>query len=355
MTMAKGWPKIDIITDNGEKVTAQSPLIVSASRSTDIPAFYSDWFLERLKVGYTTWRNPFNGVKNYISYKNTHFIVFWSKNPRPLITSGLLDYLEERHIHCYVQYSLNNYEAEGLESGIPSLDYRLETFDMLVQKLGVGSVIWRFDPLIMTDKISGNTLLHRLANIAEQLKRKTDKLVFSFADIFSYKRVKRNLENDNIHYKDWTEEQMKMFASKLAEYNQEWRFRLATCAEKIDLKPYGIEHNKCIDDDLIIRIAYNDAVLMNFLGVDIRPKALTLQNDENTFDLGNGFCAVKTKDLKDHGQRQFCGCIISKDIGQYNTCAHKCEYCYANTSMDTAIENLKKHKENPYAESITGE
>ena len=75
------WNKINIQRENGEWTEAQAPLIVSASRSTDIPAFYADWFFHRLKVGYSAWTNPFNGVKSYVSYQNTRFIVFWSKNP----------------------------------------------------------------------------------------------------------------------------------------------------------------------------------------------------------------------------------------------------------------------------------
>ena len=93
------WLKKDIILDNEIKVSAQAPMIVSASRSTDIPAFYADWFLHRLKnIGYSAWTNPFNGVKNYVTYSNTHFIVFWSNNPRPLIESGFLDYLDTKGI-----------------------------------------------------------------------------------------------------------------------------------------------------------------------------------------------------------------------------------------------------------------
>lgn len=107
------WNKIKIQLENGETVDAQAPEIVSASRSTDIPAFYADWFFHRLKVGYSAWTNPFNGVKSFVSYKNTRFIVFWSKNPEPLITH--LDELKERGINCYIQYTLNDYVAEGLE------------------------------------------------------------------------------------------------------------------------------------------------------------------------------------------------------------------------------------------------
>ena len=106
------WEKVKIQRENGEWVEAQAPVIISASRSTDIPAFYSNWFFHRLKVGYSAWTNPFNGVKSYVSYKDTRFIVFWSKNPAPLISH--LDYLKKHNIGCYIQYSLNDYENERL-------------------------------------------------------------------------------------------------------------------------------------------------------------------------------------------------------------------------------------------------
>ena len=138
--MAKGWDKAQIIKEDGTVVEAQAPVIVSASRSTDIPAFYTDWFFHRLKVGYSAWTNPFNGVKSYVSYAKTRFIVFWSKNPKPLLQ--YIDILKERGIGCYVQYTLNDYEKEGLERGVPSVDERIETFKQLVDRLGKGSVIW---------------------------------------------------------------------------------------------------------------------------------------------------------------------------------------------------------------------
>ena len=107
------WQKTQIQRDNGEMVDAQAPVIISASRSTDIPAFYADWFFHRLKAGSSAWNNPFNGVKCFVSYENCRFIVFWSKNPEPLLKH--LGYLEERHINCYIQYTLNDYVEEGLE------------------------------------------------------------------------------------------------------------------------------------------------------------------------------------------------------------------------------------------------
>ena len=346
------WEKIEIIRENGENSVAQAPMIISASRSTDIPAFYADWFFKRMEIGYSAWTNPFNGVKSYVSYENTRFIVFWSKNPRPLIQH--LDYLKERKIGTYIQYSLNDYEKDGLERGVPSLQYRIDTFKMLVDRLGLGSVIWRFDPMILTDNINADQLLERVEKIGDQLKGYTEKLVFSYADIASYKRVKSNLEKNNIHYLEWTQSEMDAFAQGLSKLNEKWNFTLATCGEKIDLDKYGVAHNKCIDDDLIIRRAYDDSVLMKFLGVKIFEGDLIFGVPDDAICLQNGMYAIKTKSNRDSGQRSLCGCIASKDIGEYNTCAHQCEYCYANTSKESAICNLKRHRENPYSETIIG-
>ncbi len=350
------WDKVEIIRDDGQHVHAIAPIIVSASRSTDIPAFYADWFFQRLKAGYSAWTNPFNGVKSYVAYANTRFIVFWSKNPAPLLP--YLDSLKKRGINCYIQYTLNDYDAERLEKGVPSVANRIETFKTLVSKLGKGHVIWRFDPLILTDTIDIDLLLKKVEGIAKQLVGYTDKLVFSFADILAYRKVKANLEASHINYREWTVPEMDEFAARLSEMNSQWGFTIATCGEKIDLDKYHIAHNRCVDDDLMIRIAWNDPALMKFLGVEIHERESGLFGAESVPDdaivLDEGHYAIKKKNNKDKGQRQFCGCIISKDIGEYNTCPHLCEYCYANSSKETAISNWRIHKLNPASDTITG-
>lgn len=308
---------ISITTDNGTDVLAQAPIIISASRATDIPAFYSDWFFRRLKKGYIRWRNPFSGQDSYVSFVNTRFIVFWSKNPSPLLP--YLPMLEDRGIGYYIQFTLNNYEPDGLEPNVPPLAQRIDTFRRLVDTLGSGGVVWRFDPLILTDKINIDTLLEKIAHIADALVGHAEKLVFSFADINTYKKVSRNLRLSGINYREWDEESMREFALRLSTLNRDnWNLRLATCAERIDLSEYGIEHNRCIDLELISRLAPHDAILQNFL------------------------YNAKT----DTGQRKACGCILSKDIGAYNTCPHGCLYCYANTSPTSAFLNYKKHLAN---------
>ena len=351
------WQKTQIQRDNGIMAEAQAPIIISASRSTDIPAFYADWFFHRLKVGYSAWTNPFNGVKSFVSYEKCRFIVFWSKNPKPLLAH--LDELKERNIGCYIQYTLNDYEKEGLEKGVPPLEERIDTFKRLVDQLGQGRVIWRFDPLILTDQISLDDLLRKVENIGDQLNGYTEKLVFSYADIALYKKVKANLEKSNINYSEWLPEQMVEFAKRLVELNKAkgWNYALATCGEAANLD--GVEHNRCVDDDLMIRFAHHDKALMDFLGVEIK----TIENSlfgaepipDNAIMISETQYALKKKDNRDKGQRQFCGCMVSKDIGEYNTCPHLCEYCYANASKEVAVRNWERAKETDWkSETITG-
>lgn len=145
--------------------------------------------------------------------------MFWSKNPRPLLRH--LDELENRGIGCYVQFTLNDYEDEGLEKGVPPLTQRIDTFKQLVARLGIGHVIWRFDPMILTDKISMDDLLRKVTNIGDQLNGFTEKLVFSFADIESYKKVKANLDRNKINYREWDADSMNEFAQRLSELNRE--------------------------------------------------------------------------------------------------------------------------------------
>lgn len=352
------WIKENLPRENGEMVPMQVPIIISASRSTDIPAFYADWFFHRLKVGYSAWANPFNGVKSYVSYKKTRFIVFWSKNPQPLLQH--LDYLKERNIGCYIQYTLNDYEKDGLERCVRPLAERIDTFKQLVDRLGKGSVIWRFDPMVLTDEISVDYLLEKVENIGNQLQGYTEKLVFSYADILGYHKVKANLEKSNIPYRDWTEDLMEEFAKRLSTMNREcgWNYQLATCGERIDIDKYGILHNRCIDGDLITRLAWQDNDLMNFMKVKIEVVPAPSLFGES--ELPEGAILLPPKHYfigthkKDVGQRPFCECMPSKDIGEYNTCPHLCEYCYANSTKQLAMRNWKMHQQNKESETITG-
>ncbi len=344
--------KVRIVTEDGFEVEAMAPIVVSASRATDIPAFYVDWFFNRLQKGYCVWQNPFSGQNSYVSFSNTSFIVFWSKNPRPLIPH--LPKLKERGIDCYIHFTLNDYEEEGLEPRVPPLSERIETFINLSKLLGKHAILWRFDPLILTDTLGIEELLHKVSRIAELLKDYTEKLIFSFADIGVYAKVGRNLKANGIKYREWTEPEMIDFASRLSQMNREkgWNLKLATCAEKIDLDDFGIVHNKCIDDELIVRIAWRNKSLMEELGLKILTRNDSLfaldesleSNDvpSEAILLDETHYAMRSKKNRAAGQRRLCGCVESKDIGQYNTCPHGCLYCYANTSPLAASSNHSK-------------
>jgi len=226
---------------------------------------------------------------------------------------------------------------------------------LLVDKLGKGAVVWRFDPLILTDKIDIDKLLQKIENIGEQLQGYTEKLVFSFADILLYRKVKSNLERNHINYLDWTKDQMIEFAEKLVSLNKAkgWNYNLATCGETIDLD--GIEHNHCVDDKLMVRFGYTSKKLIDFLGVEFidrnNPQFLFYEDVAISLD-GNRYAIINKKN-KDKGQRTACGCMKSKDIGEYNTCPHLCEYCYANASKEMAVANWKRHQLNKNNDSIT--
>ncbi len=244
-----------------------------------------------------------------------------------------IDELDKYGINYYFQFTLNDYEKEKYEPHVPKLEKRIETFKKLSEKIGKQKVIWRFDPLILSTKTDVKTLLSKIEYVGNQLHQHTDKLVFSFADISIYRKVQNNLRRERIEYFEFDKELMVEFSKGLAVLNKSWNLQLATCCEKIDLTEYGIEHNKCIDDTLIIKLFSNDKILMNLLGYEnsVQDALFSSENSDNR------------KNLKDKGQRKVCGCIISKDIGEYNTCNHLCVYCYANTSDSTVRKNLTKY------------
>ncbi len=293
------------------KINIYTPHIISASRATDIPAYYSDWLINRLKDGFVIRKNPFNQKLYKISFDNMRLIVFWTKNPAPLIQK--LDWFDELFPNYYFQFTLNDYDRQ-IEPNIPSLQKRIETFIKLSERIGKEKVIWRFDPLLLIDNISVDDLLCKIENLAASLQGYTEKLVFSFADIENYRRVKSNLKKAGVNAREFSEKEKMKAAKGISLILKDKDIKAATCAEAIDLSKFGIGHNKCIDDELILKLFPKDEKLMQFLGVK--------KNDKGTFVIG--------KNLKDKGQRKECQCIESKDIGEYNTCKAMCAYCYAN-------------------------
>lgn len=283
-------------------------------------------------------------------------MVFWTKNPRPLIP--LLHELDERGIHYYFQFTLNDYDHEGFEPNVSNVAQRVQTFRELSEQIGRERVIWRFDPLIVTPQLSVRDLLVKVWNLGNQLKGLTDKLVFSFIDINGYRKVQSNLvketnqfSKESIEQAEFTQAQMNEIADGLAKCHDRWMqegwpIELATCGEQIDLEKYGIVHNRCIDGELMKRLWPDDKDLLYYLNYGKLP------DKESLFGLDFSQPALTPEKMKDKGQRKLCGCMLSKDIGMYNTCSHFCVYCYANTSKESVQKNKVKH--HPDSESIIG-
>jgi len=324
-----------------------APVIISASRSTDIPALYSSWLVKALDRKYCIWYNPFNRKPTYVSFDETRAFVFWTKNPSKMIP--LLNYFEK--YSYYFQFTLNDYEKEGFEPNVGSLNERIEVFKTLSKIIGPDRVIWRFDPIILGPYIQPRDILFKIWNIGNKIKNCTKKLVFSFVDVSAYDKVRRNLlrtkyfSKDNILEAEATRQQIEEICDGLVKIINEWKsdgwnLTLATCAEEVDLASYGIEHNRCIDDVLMYKLFPDDDKLMKFIGAK---KILDDKNDCKLMKIIGAKSSIEYKQnckLKDKGQRKACGCITSKDIGSYNTCTHFCAYCYANASAEAVKKNI---------------
>ncbi|MBD5627565.1 MAG: DUF1848 domain-containing protein [Desulfovibrio sp.] len=315
------WPQTSITTPEGPK-TAIAPLVISASRATDIPAFHARWFMERLRAGSCLWQNPFNArQRQYISFEKCAVIVFWSKDPSPLLP--YLAEIEDRGYAFYFQYTLNDYEREGLEPYVPSLDRRIATFQELAARYGRHRVIWRHDPILVGDGLNVAAILERLHRVAELLAPYTEKLVFSFLDM--YRKTALRLATQAPGFRAPHAGEMIELAEGIARMNASLQtpLRLATCAETVDLHHLGIEHNRCIDPALLLRLCPENAELARICGATAHKEQASLVALPPS---------ASQRPLKDSGQRAACGCAPSKDIGRYNTCPHFCVYCYANGS-----------------------
>lgn len=320
----RGWKKALVLTESGETSEGVAPVIVSASRATDIPAFYASWFMNRLRAGFVRRTNPFDTKQvEHISFGNTRAFVFWSKDPRPLFQH--LPEIDANGFTYYFQFTLNDYRREGLEPHLPSLQERVDAFRSLADRIGSKRVVWRCDPLMPGDTVTIDELLERIDRLAGMLRGYTEKLVFSFVDIERYRKVRSRLVNQGRVAREFRQEEMAAFARNLGRLNRGWGFTLATCAEKADFA--GIAHNRCIDGALLAELSANDGALTEFLGI----KA-------DLFGLSTDWSHIR-----DRGQRRECGCIASKDIGVYGTCPHLCTYCYANGPDHDVLEKAARH------------
>ncbi len=300
-------------------VKSLSPIIISASRATDIPGLYGDWFIERLKKGFFTKQNSFSNSRYIVNTDKTELIVFWTKNPKPFFNK--LPYLDKYFPNYYFQFTLNNYTSE-FEPGLSGINERIETFIHLSEKIGKEKVIWRFDPVFLTNHLKIDDLTEIIEKIAEKIYNYTSKLVFSFIDIYNYRKVKNKINKSKLEIRELNELEMKEFALNIKYLQHKYNLEISSCAEKIDLSEFNIQKNKCIDNKLIVKLFQENLNLMNYLKIK--------------------------SNHKDVGQRKECLCVRSIDVGQYNSCLYQCIYCYANISKQSSTDNFIKHQMNPF-------
>jgi DNA repair photolyase len=287
------------------------PLIVSASRRTDIPAFYSDWFMNRAEAGFCLVPNPQNTKQvSYIPLTpdETDVIVFWTKNPAPMLKH--IETLEDAGFRFYFQYTLNDY-PKVLEPGVPPVSDRIETFVKLSGMIGPERVIWRYDPIIVSNRTGYSFHRENFSALCERLASFTRRVVVSIVDLYAKtERRLRKLEDEGLRFTEdpVNDPQMDDLLGDLARVARRAALEIATCAEKKDYSALGIPPGRCIDGDLIERLWH-----------------------------------LRRSWSKDPGQRDACGCVASRDIGVNDSCLHNCPYCYATRSGEVACRLHENH------------
>ena len=285
-------------------------MIISASRRTDIPAFYPEWMMNRLREGEVLVPNPRNPgrlSKIILTPDTVDCIVFWSKYPKRILP--YLDAIRDMGYEFYFEYTITAFGPE-VERGLPPKEREVEVFCELVQRIGAERVDWRFDPIMVTEQYPESWTLEQFDMLCEKLAPYTRRCIISFLDAY------RHLGKQ---YRELDEAQMRRLAAGVSKTAGMYGLPLYTCAETIDLSEYRIGHSACIDPNKLERL------------------------------LG---CPVKT--AKDSGQRPACGCAASVDIGMYDTCGHGCRYCYATFLKEDALR-ARRMLHNPNSPMLLGE
>jgi len=272
------------------------PQVISASRRTDIPAFYSDWLLNRLAAGFCDVLHPYTRKRFRVSLKQEDVgaIVFWSKNYSPLLPK--LDSIERTTRNLFFHFTIT--ENTDLELRVPDVRDVVRDYLHLAKRYSPEHIIWRFDPLCITDKLSYEMHEERFASIAGQLQGHTSSCIISFAH--PYRKMMNNLRKYTSHTLiPVTPEEQRAYAERLA----------------IRAAAYGIRLLACCNDHLL-----SDAV----------GKARCIDGPKLSLLFGTEL------DTRSAASRKECGCTKSIDIGAYDTCGHGCVYCYANTDQEKA-------------------
>lgn len=285
-------------------------MILSASRRTDIPAFYGPWFAERVRAGFCRVPNPFNPRQiSRISLRpeDVDALVFWTRDPRSLLPH--LGVLDRRGIPCVFLFTLMD-NPPFLDPGMPPLTERLAAFRALSDRLGPERVIWRYDPIVLSNRTGPDFHRKTFARLAAELRGRTRRCVVSLLD--RYAKVRRRfapLVREGLALADWDPIRHGPLMADLARRAADNGIAVQSCAEAVDLTPFGISPGACVDGQLLARLF-----------------------------------GVPDPGRTDPGQRKRCRCAPSRDIGMYDTCVFACRYCYATGRPEAAARRFRSHR-----------
>lgn len=279
-------------------------MIISASRRTDIPTYYSEWFFNRLREGYVLVRNPMNArqiSRISLSPEAVDGIVFWTKNPVPMLSR--LGELEP--YPYYFQFTLTAY-GRDVEPNLPGKNgVLIPAFQELSRMAGRERVVWRYDPIFLSDRYTVEYHCRYFRVLAAKLGEYTEKCTVSFLDF--YRSTARNMRS--LRIREMTAAQQREMMERFSEIAGEYGLYIDTCSETISLEDLGISHASCVDRERLERIE-----------------------------------GYRLKVGRDRNQRKECGCAASVDIGAYDTCGNGCLYCYATDSRPRAAERVRAHR-----------
>ena len=279
-------------------------MIISASRRTDIPTYYSEWFFNRLREGYVLVRNPMNArqiSRISLSPEAVDGIVFWTKNPVPMLSR--LGELEP--YPYYFQFTLTAY-GRDVEPNLPGKNgVLIPAFQELSRMAGRERVVWRYDPIFLSDRYTVEYHCRYFRVLAAKLGEYTEKCTVSFLDF--YRSTARNMRS--LHIREMTAAQQREMMERFSEIAGEYGLYIDTCSEAISLEDLGVSHASCVDRERLERIG-----------------------------------GYRLKVGRDRNQRKECGCAASVDIGAYDTCGNGCLYCYATDSRPRAAERVRAHR-----------
>ncbi len=288
-------------------------MIISASYKTDIPTFYGEWFMNRLRAGYCKMVNPY-GRQVYtidLSPDAVDGFVFWTKNIGPFLKC--LPEIRQRGYPFIVQHTINGYPRE-LEFRVINYTHTIEHMKKLAGEYGPDVAVWRYDPIIISSLTSVNWHRSNFETLAHSLEGTTNEVVISFGQI--YKKTRRNMEWAAREFGfEWSEHEamawdsVRNLVTQLAQIASAHGMSLRVCSQQTLLIPGVIEEARCVDADRLERVS---------------GKAI----------LGK---------TRQKGNRKECGCFASRDIGEYDTCPHGCVYCYAVQHRELALQRYRAH------------